>query len=470
MNRTSTPTIHVPFETNRPWSNWGKTAHCQPEYSFYPRNSDDLTQIVRFACENGKKIRAVGTGHSWSAIAPTNEILVYVQHLNHVEMDLSDANQPRVIVEAGATVKEVNTVLEAHGYALPFNVVLESVRFGGLISTGSHGSGWNHQTLSDLVHSIEIIDASGEMHRYERRQYSDEIMSAVCLSLGMFGLIYRMSLNVQKTWTVRVRDQRLSITEVLNNLQDWVPQHDNMDLFWWPFSDRFWVKQWDPCDGPIQSKPRYDRLDIAKTAVEMRLYQTNLELMKRFPRITPRISPILFEFTPSRRDQIVDLVEAIHYRRYIEITRMGCLEVAFKISPNFDNVKWAIQVVLDMTRLYASRLQYPINVTLNVRFIANSGCLLSPAYGEGHTCYIEILSRTDQAAWESFSGEVAREWLTLPQARPHWGKEYEHIPNIVDTIKTSFGTNIERFNAIKRELGVDPNHLFVNDTLRPIFL
>jgi hypothetical protein len=470
MNRASPLMIHIPFDKNRPWANWGKTAHCQPEYSFYPRNSEELAEIVGFARENGKRIRAVGTGHSWSALVPTDEILVYIQQLNRVQMDLSDQDHPRVIVEAGATVKEVNTILEKQGYALPFNVVLESVRFGGLISTGSHGSGWNHQTLSDLVHSIELVSASGQMRKFERGRDSDEVMSAVCLSLGMFGLIYRMSLNVQKSWTVRVRDQRLKITDVLPNLQEWVTQHDNIDVFWWPFSDRFWVKQWDRCDGEVQARPRYDRVDIAKTAIEMHLYQSTLELVKRLPRLTPRVSPILFEFSPSKRDQIVNLVEAIHYQRYIEVTRMGCVEVAFKISPDFDNVKWAIQVVLDMTKAYAARLEYPINVTLNVRFIHNSDCLLSPAYGEGHTCYIEILSRTDQTAWERFSGEVAREWLTLPQACPHWAKEYQHIPGIVDHIRRQLGPNIERFNAIKNELGVDTDHRFINDTLRPIFL
>lgn len=470
MHQTSPRMIHVPYDTHRTWANWARTVHCQPEYSFYPRNGEELAEIVRFARENGKKIRAVGTGHSWSALVPTDEILVYVQQLNRVQIDLADPDHPRVIVEAGATVKEVNTVLEKHGYALPFNVVLESVRFGGLISTGSHGSGWNHQTLSDLVHSIELVTAFGELCKFERGRDSDEVMSAVCLSLGMFGLIYRITLNVKKSWTVRIRDQRMKITDVLSNLPDWVPQHDNMDVFWWPFSDRFWIKQWDPCAGEVEARPRYDRVDITRSAVEMRVYQRTLELMRRFPRLTPRISPLLFEVTPSNRDKVVDIVEAIHYRRSIEVTRLGCVEVAFKISPDFDNVKWAIQVVLDMTKAYAARRQYPINVTLNVRFIHNSDCLLSPAYGEGHTCYIEILSRTDQPAWERFSAEVAREWLTLPQALPHWAKEYQHIPGVIDHIRKQLGSNIERFNAIKRELGVDPDHCFVNDTLRPIFL
>jgi hypothetical protein len=162
-------------------------------------------------------------------------------------------------------------------------------------------------------------------------------------------------------------------------------------------------------------------------------------------------------------------VEAIHYRRSIEITRMGCVEIAFKIDPDFANVRAAIQTVLDMTKTYAARDEYPFNVTMNVRFIHNSNCWLSPAYGEGHTCYIEVLSRVKEPHWLAFSGEIAREWLQLPHAMPHWAKEYRHIPGIVDHIKRELGDNITRFNQIKADLGVDPEHMFVNGTLRELF-
>jgi hypothetical protein len=166
----------------------------------------------------------------------------------------------------------------------------------------------------------------------------------------------------------------------------------------------------------------------------------------------------------------MDIVEAIHYRRAIEYTTMGCVEVAFKVDAYFENVKWAIKQVFTRVRTYARRGEYPMNVVMNVRFINNSNCWLSPAFGEGHTCYIEILSRAKQADWERFSGQVAGDWLTLPQARPHWAKEFQHIPDVIQHIKTSYGENIARFNQIKNQLQVDPDNMFVNRTLEEIFL
>src|SRR6185369_11133434 len=135
-----------------------------------------------------------------------------------------------------------------------------------------------------------------------------------------------------------------------------------------------------------------------------------------------------------------------------------------------ENVKWAIRQVFKRVKTYARRYEYPLNVVMNVRFINHSNCWLSPAYGEGHTCYIEILSRTKPRDWYRFSGQVAKDWLTLPQAMPHWAKEWQHIPNIMEHMQNKLGENIRHFNQIKNQLQVDPDNMFINDTLREIFL
>jgi FAD/FMN-containing dehydrogenase len=385
-------------------------------------------------------------------------------------MDLSDEANPRVVIESGATVQEVNDALEAHGYALPLNVVLESVRFGGLIATGSHGSGWDNPTLSDLVESVEIVTASGELRMFAASAESDEVMQAVRLNLGLFGILYRMTLRVRKNWHVRALDQRLLIEEVLERLQDEVPSHANMDVFWWAFCDRLWVKTWDPTDAPITAKPRKSALNRLTDRAGTRALDASLRALDVFPRLTPAFCRAAFTATPSDQDRVVEIVEAIHYRRGIENANMGCVEIAFKVDPAFENVKWAIRTVFEATNSYAARGEYPMNVTLNVRFIQSSECLLSPAYGEGHTCYIEILSSARNHGWKKFSGEVAQQWLQLPHARPHWAKEFRHIPGVIEYIQREVGPNIARFNQIKERLRLDPDQMFMNRALEEIFL
>jgi hypothetical protein len=459
----------VRYSQNQVWENWGRTARCQPKVSFYPQRVEDLIQIVDLARQRGMQVRVAASGHSWSELVPTDGILVFVHNLNNVTMDLSDDLHPRVVIESGATVREVNDVLEVHGYALPLNVVLESVRLGGLIATGSHGSGWHNPTLSDLVHAIEMVTASGQLCRFEAGVDSDEVMNAVRLNLGMFGIMYRITMNIQKSWVVHARDQRLPKEVAFESLRDLIRIHDNVDLFWWPFCDEFWVKTWNKIDSRITAKPRRSLSDKVIATVGSRLHNGLIRFAERYPHLTPVISKSTFQLTPSKGNKVVDIVEAIHYRRAIEYARMGCVEVAFKIDPYFENVKWAMQAVMKRVKTYARRGEFPMNVTMNVRFIHNSNCWLSPAFGEGHTCYIEILSRTRESNWKRFSGQVALDWLTLPDARPHWAKEFQHIPNVIQYIKSNLGENIQRFNQIKDRLQVDPTHMFMNRTLEEIF-
>lgn len=372
------PPPHVRHGRRQRWVNWARTASCRPEFTFHPGHVDDLIEIVGFARATGRRVRVAASGHSWSAIVPTDDVLVSVRQLNSVTMDLSDTSHPRVVIESGATVREVNAVLEQHGYALPLNVVLESVRFGGLVATGSHGSGWRNRTISDLVFAIEIVTASGQLRRFEQGVDSDDVMNAARLNLGMFGIIHRITLDVQPAWNVRAVDRRVPIAEALDNLPDWVAAQDNLDLFWWPFSERLWVKTWHREDAEITARPRRSRRDRIESFVSAHLYRASFRLSDAFPGWTPAVSRAAFRATPSTQDRVVEVVEAIHYRRSIEVMRLGCVEVAFKISPDFDTVRWAMQVVFDATRAYAGRGKYPMNVTMNVRFLDSSDCWLSP--------------------------------------------------------------------------------------------
>ena len=462
---------HIRHVQHHLWQNWGRTARCQPQFSFYPQSVEDLVEIVGFARARGLPVRVAASGHSWSTLVPTDGVLIYIHGLHQVSLDLSDESQPRAVIECGATGREVNDLLEASGYALPLNVVLESVRFGGLIATGSHGSGWNNPTLSDLVHAVEVVTASGEVRKFEAGVDTEEVMNAVRLNLGMFGVMVRITLDVQKSWVVHAQDQCLPIERVFEDLRHFVRTTDNFDLFWWPFCDDLWVKTWKTIrNTSITARPRYSRSDRLISDIGSRVHNGLISLSEKYPRLTPSLSRFTFKLTPSKGNKVVDIVEAIHYRRAIEYTKMGCVEVAFKVDPFFENVKWAMQQVFKRVKTYARRGEYPMNVVMNVRFIHNSNCWLSPAFGEGHTCYIEILSRKKPAHWKYFSAQVAQDWLKLPGARPHWAKEFQHIPDIIQHIKTSYGENIARFNRIKDELQVDPDNMFVNPTLEEIFL
>jgi hypothetical protein len=58
--------------------------------------------------------------------------------------------------------------------------------------------------------------------------------------------------------------------------------------------------------------------------------------------------------------------------------------------------------------------------------------------------------------------------MKLPGARPHWPKEFQQIPGIIPFLRGALGGNLSRFLAIRDQLGVDPDDMFVNPYLNRV--
>jgi hypothetical protein len=425
--------------------------------------------IVALARHNGKKIRVVGAGHSWAALVPTDHYLVFVSRMNRVRVDLSDPDHPRVQIEAGASVADVNRELAKYGLAIPSNVVLESVLYGGLIATGCHGSGWDQQTLSDMVYALDIVTASGKLRTFRADRDDADVMNAARLNLGLFGILHQITLNVVKSFRVHQRDQRLPWPAVIREIKHWVEGHDYCDLFWWPFNPTVWVKTLDRTEAPITARPRASAWNSLRSAVEATCCRYAYEHLMKAPHQAPSFCQKWFRFTPSQIDQVVDVVEGIHYRKSIERAKMGCLEFGFSVDAEFQNVQTAWEMAVHLVNQLAAEGRFPLNLTLNARFIKNSDALLSPAFGQQHTCFIEVLSYYKTPGWKEFTSTLAHRWMKLPTARPHWAKEFDHVPGIIPFIRQAYGSNLSKFLQIREELAVDPEKRFVNSLLDQIF-
>jgi FAD/FMN-containing dehydrogenase len=456
----------VPSATT--WQNWSGNLSSHPARVFHPRSRRAIVEIVRRARSEGRKIRVTGSSHSFSPLVPTDDFLVYNSAMRAVSVDKSDPARPLVTVESGATGADALAVMTPAGVALPTNVVLQSVTYGGLIAAGCHGSGWENPTLSDLVESMDIVDASGTVRTYSEAEVGAEVMNAARLNLGLFGIIDRMTLRAVPVFNVRHVDRTdLTMSAVLEDLAEIVTSHDYADLFWWPFNDRIWLKTYDRTTDPVTLRPGQEAqeklVDFLGVLAGVRFYQWLLT----HPSATPEVSRLLFRLL-TNRDVVEPVSNAIHYQDYIERIKVANAEFAIPVTSDFQDVKQVWQTVVDMTSALADAGRYPFNLTLNARFIRNSESLLSPAFGNEHTCFIEVLSYAPTPGWEDFSAAVAQEWMKLPGARPHWPKEFQQIPGIIPYLRGALGENLRRFLAIREELGVDPDRMFVNPYLNTV--
>jgi len=453
-----------------PWDNWANLAPCHVQHVCMPQTIEDLTKAVAEAHARGHRVRVVASGFSWSSLVPSNETLIFCERLDRIEVDVSDPEHPVVWTEAGVTNRQLNRELARFGLCMPWNVVLENVRVAGIASTGTHGTGRTTATVGDLVEAFEVLDSEGRMRVLSEETVGPEIMSAARLGLGAFGVIARIKLRVVPIYRVRQTDTRLPVRTMLERLPELIGAHDSVELYWFPFNRDMWMRTIDRTDAPRTFHGHgfwFKAQNFLQNAFLVVFFSKHV--MRLAPGLTPALLRLGIRMLPYRT-RVLDLPESHHYHHWIEMMPAGCLEVGFKADPDIANVRRAWEATERLVEKYASRGLYPLNLTLNVRFIGSSGSLLTPAYGEGMTCYVEIMWMGRPKGWAEFSSELCREWLKEPGALPHWSKEFEHVEDVVPIMRANLGDRRDRFLDALAQSGVDPERRFFNALLRRVLI
>jgi hypothetical protein len=452
-----------------PWDNWAHLAPCHAAYVTTPQTIADLIEAVVEARGRGQDVRVVASGFSWSTLCRSDQTIIFCERLDGIEIDRADPEHPAVWVEAGVTNRQLNRELARHGLCMPWNVVLETVRVAGIASSGTHGTGRTTSTVGDLVEAFEIIDYQGRLRVFSDETVGAEVMSAVRLGLGLFGVIARLRLRVAKLYRVRQSDRRLPVRTVFEDVRSLVAAHDSVELYWFPFNRDIWMRTIDRTTAPLTFHSHgfwfktQNLLQNAFITIASKIVQ------RVAPSLTPALLGVGMHMLPFRT-RVLDLPESHHYHHWIEMMPAGCLEVGFKVDPDYANVRRAFEATERILYAYARRGLYPLNLTLNVRFVGSSSALLTPAYGDGITCYVEIMWMGRPKGWAELSSDLCREWLKEPGALPHWSKEFEHVEDVVAIMRTNLGDRRQRFLDLLAQTGVDPEHRFANAVVRRVLL
>jgi hypothetical protein len=160
----------VDFNTVGIWTNWlNDLAHKGPVVR--PTSQGELLAAVELAVSQGRRIRAVGSGHSYSTCARPRDIYVDLSKLSGVIADpylRSPApglgpGETAIRLLAGTTIKELNRkLLPQRKLALPNMGSFDAQTLAGAISTGTHGTGLKLGNLADLVLSMEVVTVEAD--------------------------------------------------------------------------------------------------------------------------------------------------------------------------------------------------------------------------------------------------------------------------------------------------------------------
>jgi xylitol oxidase len=174
--------------------NWARNLTYRAEKISHPKNVDELQELI----VRTPRVRALGTRHSFNEIADTPGVQISLAAL---EPDISiDTSSMTASVTGGTPFGALISGLQARGVALHNTGSLPHISVAGATATGTHGSGDSNGILSTAICAIEFVAADGSLVTVDR---SSEHLSALAVGLGAFGVVTRLTFDVQASYQVR---------------------------------------------------------------------------------------------------------------------------------------------------------------------------------------------------------------------------------------------------------------------------
>ena len=276
-------------------ANWSGNVRYSARELHRPRSIGELRRIVA----GSRRLRALGSRHSFSAIADTTGDLVDVTALPR-EIEIDEDTQT-VTVSAGTRYGELAPVLDAAGFALRNTGSLPHITVGGATATGTHGSGNANGTLSSQVAAIEFVTVDGGTEVLRR---GDDGFDGAVVHLGALGVAVRLVLDLVPRYTVRqsVYDG-LAWSDVLERLDEVTGAAYSVSLFTEWTGDTFgmaWLKSVDePPEELLGRRPLSEDIGLAGGSPSATTVQRGIPgpWFERLPHFR-------LDFTPSNGDEL----------------------------------------------------------------------------------------------------------------------------------------------------------------------
>ncbi|GAA1441963.1 FAD-binding protein [Nocardiopsis tropica] len=181
-----------------PLRNWAGNVAFAHTAVHRPSTLDELRRLVR----DSPRIRALGSGHSFSRVADSDHELV---RLDGMPQDVVlDPGAGTVEVAAGTSYAELSAALHRDGFALANMASLPHISVAGSCATGTHGSGDGQRCLAASVRAVQMVGPDGDLVELARDTDPDTFPGAV-VALGALGVVTRLTLDVEPAFEVAQR-------------------------------------------------------------------------------------------------------------------------------------------------------------------------------------------------------------------------------------------------------------------------
>ena len=213
-----------------PWRNWSGGQSCEPSVRAAPASEAELAELLK---KTSAPIRAVGAGHSFSGLVPTEGTLLTLDRISGV-VDHDPATH-QATVRAGTRLAAMAEELARRGLALANLPDINKQSLAGAISTGTHGTGVGIGSLSSFVTGLRLVTSSGETIDCDAGK-QPEIFNAARVSLGALGIITNIRIQAQPLYKLKRRTWIAPIGEMLEQVPELEAGNRNFEFYYIPYS------------------------------------------------------------------------------------------------------------------------------------------------------------------------------------------------------------------------------------------
>ena len=456
-------------------------------------NTTTLTikQLLTAGLEQGKSVRALGGGWSFTKVATTDGWMVDTKRLNMAmnirESSVSSAylgdKSQLLLAQCGMSVQELNNVLEGSGRALKTCGASNGQTIVGAFSTGTHGSAIDLGATQDFIVGLHVIVSPAHDIWLERASYpvvsdafvaklnttlvrDDELFEAVVVGLGSMGFIHSVMLETEPKYLLEC--YRIPV-DLDNSLKHIMQTLDFSGVSQLPHGS----------ERPFHFQVVIDPFDNAAKSIVTVMYKRSYTSDYEKPQVddpgaagpgddVPAFLGKITDSIPFLTPLIVSQLVKRSYKLYRNI-RGTCGEIFTNNNIRGKVLSTALGIPVEFALqvndilMEVNRSDGPFTGIFSYRYTRKSGATLAFTRFD-HTLVLE-LDGVESAITRRFYDVV---WQALEDAGIpytfHWGKI-----NNLDAEKTRrmYGNDLDRWLSARNELlPPEMRDVFSNDTLR----
>ncbi len=431
--------INLNERNKKEWRNWSGLVRGLPKSIVYPTSIEEVVEVVKTCAAEGRKLRVVGSGHSFTRLVQTDDVLVSLDQLQGV----IGVDREKGIAEVwgGTKLDRLGEELHACGVAQENLGDINAQSIAGAISTGTHGTGERFGSLATQAVGLTVVTATGEILECSAEQ-DEGLFRAMQVSLGLFGIIVKVKLRIVPSYALRYTSRKIAFSECLEQLDLFKQENRHFEFYWFPYTDVTQIKLTNMTDEVPGKPSRWGYWKIL--LMENVLFWVLSECCRFIPRLCKPISRLSAAGVP-------DVQEVGYSHRIFATPRLVRFnEVEYSVPAD------RMRIVLEEIRDMVNRYQFPVHFPIECRYVQGDDLWLSPATGRD-SAYIAVHMYRGMEYADYFS--KVEEICRRHGGRPHWGKMHTMCAEQLRSVYPKW----DAFLRLRQEL--DPSGVFLNPYL-----